>query len=282
MKNQLQRLRKVLMDLAYAGAFGTLGFTCVVLAGTHGASHAGFLRYEIVAMHPHDVQAFTQGLAFLDGQRLLESTGRYGRSALWLKDLRTGAVIRHRPLEARQFGEGVAVVNGRLVQLTWQSGLALVYDTRLKPVGQFRYPGEGWGLAFDGQRLLMSDGTARLTFRHPDTFAVTGTVEVREGTRPVTKLNELEYAGGLLYANLWQNDRIAAIDPHSGAVRAWLDLAPLRARLSKPTGWNEREHVLNGIAFNPDNGHFYVTGKCWPVLFELNVERLAEPAPDPP
>lgn len=230
------------------------------------------VAYEIVATHPHDTDAFTQGLAILDG-KLLESTGRNGHSALWLKEIASGKVLQRMPLDARHFGEGLAVAHDRIVQLTWTSGAALVYDLRFNRIGEFSYRGQGWGLAFDGQRLLMSDGTDRITLRRADSFAALGQVRVHEGGKSLTRLNELEFAGGWLYANVWQSDRIAVIDPASGAVRAWLDLAALRERFPKPPGWDEREHVLNGIAFNPANGHFYVTGKCWPVLFELKIDN---------
>lgn len=242
-----------------------------------GSANDATLRYEIIAAHPHDVAAFTQGLAIHEGN-LVESTGRFGESTVSIKEITSGKTIRTQALDARQFGEGLTLVDDRIVQLTWTSGLALVYDLKLARIGEFTYAGQGWGLAFDGERLLMSDGSDRIVFRRPDTFAATGEIRVRADGRPLRKLNELEYAGGWLYANVWQTDRIAVIDPADGAVRAWLDLAPLHQHFDKPRGWIEGEHVLNGIAFNAANGHFYVTGKCWPVLFEIKVEALPPPA----
>lgn len=247
------------------------GALALIFSACGSAGETKILAYEIVAAHPHDTRAFTQGLEILDG-KLLESTGRNGQSALWLKEIASGKVLRRAPLEARHFGEGLAVAQGRILQLTWTSGVALTYDLQFKHTGKFPYSGQGWGLAFDGKRLMMSDGSDRITLRRPDTFAATGEFRVRDGKAAVAMLNELEFAGGWLYANVWQTDRIAVIDPVSGAVRAWLDLAALRQRFPKPSGWIEGEHVLNGIAFNPANGHFYVTGKCWPVLFELTIE----------
>lgn len=229
-----------------------------------------FLRYEIVATHPHDVAAFTQGLVYVDGQ-LAEGTGLHGRSSLSLRDLRSGAVLKRRTLAAAHFGEGVAFDGRRFVQLTWRSGLALIYDAALAPRGTFAYEGEGWGLAFDGGQWIMSDGSDRLTLRDRETFAVRGQLRVRDGPRGVSQLNELEYAGGRLYANVWRSDRVAVIDPASGAVRAWIDFALLRRGFARPAGWDEDAHVLNGIAHNPANGHFFVTGKCWPVLYELRL-----------
>ena len=252
------------------------GALALIFSACGNAGDAKFLAYKIVATHPHDIHAFTQGLAILDGE-LLESTGRNGQSALLLKNIANGKVLRRAPLHARHFGEGLAVVQNRILQLTWTSGVALQYDLQFKRAGEFSYRGQGWGLAFDGKSLLMSDGSDRITLRRPDTFAAIGQVNVHEGKAAVPMLNELEFAGGWLYANVWHTDRIAVIDPASGAVRGWLDLAALRARFSKPPGWDESEHVLNGVAFNPANGHFYVTGKCWPALFELKVEILPPP-----
>lgn len=229
-----------------------------------------FLAYEIVATHPHDVESFTQGLAW-HGGRLVESAGGYGRSSLVLREVASNSALKRHKLADAHFGEGVAGDGRRFVQLTWQSGLALVYDLALRPVGRFTYDGEGWGLAFDGKRWLMSDGSSRIVTRDRDSFAPTGGFEVRAGGEPLSQLNELEYAHGRLYANIWRSDRIAAIDVRSGEVTAWLDLAPLRRGFVRPAGWNEREHVLNGIAHDPATGHLFVTGKCWPVLYELRL-----------
>lgn len=268
-KDQLRFSRDVTAFTLRAIACGALA---LVFSACSSAGEVKFLAYEIVATHPHDTGAFTQGLAIFDG-KLLESTGRNGQSALWLKDIASGKVLRRAPLDARYFGEGLALVQDRILQLTWTSGMALVYDLQFKRAGEFSYRGQGWGLAFDGRRLLMSDGSDRIILRRPDTFAAIGQLNVRDGETAVTMLNELEFAHGWLYANVWHTDRIAVIDPASGVVRAWLDLAALRERFPKPPGWDESEHVLNGIAFNPANGHFYVTGKCWPVLFELTMQN---------
>lgn len=252
--------------------------SCVVspaVARENPAPRIESLRYEIVATHPHDAASFTQGLALVDG-RLAESAGLYGKSEIALREVKSGAVVRRRALDAALFGEGLAYGAGRLLQLTWREGRALAYDPHLEPAGSFRYEGEGWGLAFDGRQWLMSDGSDRITFRRTTDFAPVRRLRVTDGGRPLTNLNELEYAGGWLYANVWMTDRVAVIDPATGVVRAWLDLAALRGRFAKPRGWNPDAHVLNGIAHDPRTGHFYVTGKCWPVLFEL---RIAAPSP---
>lgn len=231
------------------------------------------LRYEVVATHPHDTTVFTQGLAWHNG-RLMESGGQYGRSTLTLRGVARSAPLSRRKLAKTLFGEGVAGDGERFVQLTWKSGFALVYDLAMRPIGRYTYDGEGWGLTYDGERWLMSDGSSRIVARDRDTFAPRGGFEVTDRGRPVRQLNELEFARSRLYANVWHDDRIAVINPEGGAVEAWLDLAALRRGFARPGGWNEAEHVLNGIAFDPATGHFFVTGKCWPVLFELRVLPL--------
>lgn len=268
-KDQLHRRRR-------ATSFVPLVCACALLfafATRADAAARAAWRYEVIALHPHDTAAFTQGLALVDG-RLLESRGGYGRSAITLRDLASGAVLRERRLQRRYFGEGVASLGPRIVQLTWHSGLAFVYDTQLRETGRFRYDGEGWGLASDGVRWFMSDGSDRLTVRDGATFAVTGRLPVRDGSTPIDQINELEFAQGRLFANVWHQDRVAVIDPGSGAVQAWIDLSALKRGFAKPAGWDAREHVLNGIAYDPARRHFFVTGKCWPVLFEL---RFVEP-----
>lgn len=227
------------------------------------------LRYEIVSMHAHDVGAFTQGLAFW-GDELLESRGGIGASAITLGTV-AGAVRKRRDLARAHFGEGVAVAGDRALQLTWQSGRALAYDRELKPVGEFRYHGEGWGLAHDGAHWITSDGSDRLTWRRERDFGIAREVRVRDRGRPVRQLNELEFADGRIYANVWHSDRVAVIDPVSGAVEAWIDFSALRKGFAKPPGWDEREHVLNGLAWHAKTGRWFVTGKCWPVLYEIRL-----------
>jgi glutamine cyclotransferase len=268
-KYQLRRRARStnFVPAARACALIALFFACSACAE---APRQRELRYEIVATHPHDVASYTQGLAVHEGQ-ILESSGQYGRSALALRKAASAAPLKRHALPREHFGEGVAGDGRRFVQLTWRSGVAFVYDLALRPVGQHSYTGEGWGLAYDGKQWLMSDGSSRITLRDRETFAARGAFEVRDGGRPVTQLNELEYARGRLFANVWHADRIAVIDPATGTVESWLDLAALRRGFAKPKGWDEAEHVLNGIAFDPGSGHFFVTGKCWPVLFEIRV-----------
>lgn len=241
------------------------------LAGSAPAG-APLWSYRVVAEYPHDPAAFTEGLAMLNG-RLLESTGRYGESRLILRDLTRAAPIAETPLPAQDFGEGATVVGGRIAQLTWQSGVGYLYDFDLKRRGRFNYAGEGWGLTFDGENLIRSDGSATLHFFSPHDYLEVRALKVHDGKAPVPQLNELEWARGRVYANVWHSSRIAVIAPEDGRVLAWIDLGALEKRLAKPAGWNPQDNVLNGIAYDPVRGHFYVTGKCWPKLFEIAVDE---------
>ena len=222
------------------------------------------LEVEVVAEHPHDRGAFTQGLLWADGH-LWESTGEYGRSSLREVDPETGTVLRQVDVEPALFGEGLALVGDRLIQLTWRSGLALVYDrSTLGSVGEFIYPGEGWGLAWDGKRLVMSDGSSRLTFRDAKTFEEIGTLRVTLDGDPLGSLNELEAVDGWIYANLWHDDRIVRIDPETGKVRAVIDASGLLSPMERMG-----TDVLNGIAYDPRSKTFWITGKLWPSMFQV-------------
>ncbi|MGH8541903.1 MAG: glutaminyl-peptide cyclotransferase [Stenotrophobium sp.] len=233
------------------------------------------LRYSVVHVFPHDTTHFTEGLALHDG-KILESAGRYGLSSLYETDLATGRVLREHRLAARYFGEGMTVANNRIVQLTWREHTGFVYDLAFKRISSFSYPTEGWGLAnFNRDReLVMSDGSAKLHFLSADDFHPLREVTVHAGDHKITQINELEAAKGFIYANIWTTELIVVIDPSDGAVRAWLDLSALKQRLHKPKDWNEQENVLNGIAYDPRSGHFFVTGKCWPSLFEIAIEKF--------
>ncbi len=223
--------------------------------------------FRVVASYPHDPGAFTQGLAYHAG-RLYESTGLYGRSSLRLVDPATGEVLRIRRLDSRHFGEGIALYEDTIIQLTWTSNLGFVYDRdSFEPRGEFAYGTEGWGIACDGRRLAMSDGSATLYFRDPRTLEETGRIEVRDRGRPVPMLNELEFVRGKIYANVWQTDTIAIVDPATGDVTGWIDLGGL-AGLMEP---GQPIDVLNGIAYDAENNRLLVTGKLWPRLFEIEL-----------
>jgi len=224
------------------------------------------LRVEVVETYPHDPSAFTQGLLVDDQGRLVESTGRYNTSDVRVVDVATGAVLDRTPSGGQFFGEGLAQVGNRLVQLTWQERKALVFDAAtldLLPL-TFDYDTEGWGLCHDGQRLVMSDGSSTLTFRAPDTFARTGEVGVTLGAAALDQLNELECVEGKVYANVWQTDTIVEIDPGSGRVIAEIDASGLLSSEERAG-----TDVLNGIAKVPGKDTFYITGKLWPKLFEV-------------
>lgn len=223
---------------------------------------------EVVAEYPHDPSAFTQGLILVDGQ-LYEGTGLNGRSELRLVDLQTGEVLERHPLSDEYFGEGITVLGDRIYQITWQTQTAFVYDREsFELLETFAYDTEGWGLTHDGASLIMSDGTDQLFFRDPETFEVTRQISVRDGDNPIDRLNELEYIDGVIWANVWQSNFIARIDPETGNVIDWLDLSTL-AQQALAAG--EQVDVLNGIAWNPETNTAYVTGKLWPTLFEIRV-----------
>ena len=227
--------------------------------------------YTVVRQMPHDTTAYTQGLVYAGGV-FYESDGLYGESRLRRVDAATGRTLASVSLDASRFGEGLALADGRLFQLTWKEQIAYVYDAAtLAVVDSFSYDGEGWGLAFDGRLLVMSDGTERLRFLDPRSHRVVREVAVHDGAAPLRRINELEIIHGELFANIYQSDRIVRIDPVTGVVLGWLDLADLMPRERRTPGMD----VLNGIAWDEATGHLFVTGKRWPTLFELALR----PAP---
>lgn len=225
--------------------------------------------YEIVSVYPHDTDAFTQGLLYHEGT-LFEGTGRYGESDIREVELETGNVLRQRALSDEYFGEGIALWNDQLIQLTWKSNVGFVRErATLDRIDDFAYPTEGWGLTHDGERLIMSDGSSSLYFLDPETFERTRSVEVRDDGEAIDRLNELEYIDGQVYANVFQTDRIAIIDPDGGRVTAWVDLTGLL----DPADRSPRTNVLNGIAYDSADDRLFVTGKYWPKLFEIELVR---------
>ncbi len=217
--------------------------------------------------YPHDRDAYTQGLEFVDGD-LFESTGLNGRSSIRKVQLETGRVLQRRDVPQEHFGEGITIWQSRLIELTWQSQVAFVYDRgSFEPRGSFTYTGEGWGLTHDETSLIMSDGTAELRFLDPTTFKERRRVSVTDAGRPVSRLNELEYVNGQVFANVWTTDRIARIDPQTGRVLGWIELAGLLAAKDRVNG----DAVLNGIAYDAKGARLFVTGKLWPTLFEIKI-----------
>jgi glutaminyl-peptide cyclotransferase len=227
------------------------------------------LAVRVLATHPHDPECYTQGLLWHQGE-LYESCGLYGQSSLRRVDPATGAVRQKVSVPAQYFAEGLALVGERLLQLTWREGIAFVYDRKsLAKTGEVRYQGEGWGLCYDGRRLVMSDGSDRLTVRDPATFAVSGAggeIKVNRDGVPVDQLNELECVGDSIYANIYQTDEIVRIDAATGRVTGSIDAAGLLTPEER-----EKAEVLNGIAWNPETRRFWITGKRWPKIFEVEL-----------
>ena len=233
--------------------------------------------YEVVHSFPHDTGAFTQGLAIV-GDTLYESTGNYGRSSLRRVALRTGEVERVRRLSSTIFGEGLALYDDKIIQLTWKSGVGFIYDREsFEMLRSVSYSGEGWGITYDGARFIMSDGSSLLYFRDKVTFEVTGRVVVRDENGPVRLLNELEYVKGEIYANIWQEDRIARIDPETGRVTGWIDLKGLLEASGQDLD-GETTDVLNGIAYDAAGDRLFVTGKWWPRLFQIRLIETQAPS----
>jgi len=223
--------------------------------------------YRVIRTYPHDPTAFTQGLTFDEGT-LYESTGRHGTSSVRKVDLISGEVARSRSLPHTYFGEGIACTDNALFQLTWRSGRCFVRDKETLAVQRsFQYDGEGWGLTFDGTHLIMSDGSARLRFIDPNSFETVRTVDVVDDNGPVKSINELEYVDAGILANVWQTDDIIRIDPASGRVIRRINLGALMP-ISERTS---SDAVLNGIAFDPESRRLIVTGKLWPLLFEIQI-----------
>ena len=223
--------------------------------------------YKVVNTYPHDRSAFTEGLVFEDGV-LYEGTGLHGYSNLRRVKLETGEILQICELPPQFFGEGVTIYGNKIIQLTWKSHIGFVYDKySFKLMQEFNYPDEGWGITHDGKHLIMSDGTSTLHFLDPETFKEIGQIEVSANDIPVTRINELEYIQGEIYANIWQTERIARINPLTGQVISWIDLKGILS----PEDHSETVDVLNGIAYDAKNSRLFVTGKFWPKLFEIEL-----------
>ena len=221
----------------------------------------------IIKTYPHDPRAFTQGLVFANGY-LYEGTGLYGASSLRKVVLESGHVEQKLALPAQFFGEGITIVQDMLIQLTWRSHVGFVYARdSFKLIRMFQYSTEGWGVTYDGRKLIMSDGTEQLYFLNPETYEITGKVSVYDDTGFVTKLNELEFIKGQIYANVWQSSRIAIIDPLTGQVNGWIELQ----EIVRNAGGNNTAKTLNGIAYDEKRDRLLITGKQWPYLYEIRL-----------
>ena len=260
---------RALAVLLLSGAVAWSGAAAPSLAAISAAvpaASAPIAGYRVVRVFPHDPQAFTQGLTFVDGV-LYEGTGLNGRSSIRKVRLENGEVLQIHKIDAQYFGEGITVIGNSLFALTWQSGVGFIFDrASFSRAGTFTYSGEGWGLTHDGTRLIMSDGTAYLRFLDKATQKETGRIQVRDGGVPVAKLNELEYVKGEVLANVWTTHRVARISPKTGQVTGWIDLEGLLTPREL-----QSVDVLNGIAYDAAADRLFVTGKYWPKLFEIAV-----------
>ncbi|MEO5943964.1 MAG: glutaminyl-peptide cyclotransferase [Ferruginibacter sp.] len=228
------------------------------------------LSYNIIAQHPHDTSAYTQGLQLYNG-KMYEGTGDFETSSLRVTDYKTGKVEKkHMMGSAKIFGEGINIFKNKIYQLTWQSNVVYVYDLNNvdKPIKTFNWPYEGWGITNNGTDLIVSDGSANLYFVNPDDFKVRNTLGVVDNNGPVDQLNELEYIGGFVYANVYQSNFIVKIDPESGHVVGKMTLANL---LQPSDIIPDRTDVLNGIAYDSTTKTMFITGKRWPKLFEVKL-----------
>lgn len=230
------------------------------------------LSYKVVATYPHNKSSFTQGLYYQDGF-LFEGTGQYGKSALLKVEPTTGKSVVTNQLKSNYFGEGVAELNGKIYQLTWTNGVCLVYNAKtMQQEQEYNYASQGWGLTTDGDVLIMSDGSNMLTIVNPENFSPIRQIQVYDNNGPVDQLNELEFVDGLVWANVWTTNRVVAIDYKSGAVVAELDLSNLLSANEK-SSLDVIDHVLNGIAYDKDSGYYYFTGKCWPKIFKIQIQK---------
>jgi glutaminyl-peptide cyclotransferase len=257
--------------------FLRVAMAVLALAGVgcgSSSTEAGGIKdygYEVVHTYPHDPHAFTEGLFYLNGF-LYEATGLEAQSSVRKVRLETGEVVQQHNLPEAYFGEGIVAWKDRLLQLTYTTQVGFVYD--LSTFGlksQFSYPGQGWSMTTDGKRIIMDDGTPEIRFWNPETLRETGRIRVTADGEPVSNLNELEWVKGEIFANVWHTDRIARIDPVSGAVRGWIDLNGLLDPADRLPGNEGAEQVLNGIAYDAKGDRLFVTGKYWPKLFEIRL-----------
>jgi len=223
---------------------------------------------DVVHVWPHDPGAFTQGL-IVRGGTVLESTGLYGASSLRRADLATGRVLARVDLAPDVFAEGIALLGGKIYQVTWRGRRGFVYDAEtFAALREFTYDGEGWGLTAVGERLVLSDGTDALRFIDPATFRVDRVVHVHDGDRPVTQLNELEMVRGEIFANIWGSNQIARIAPESGEVKGWIDAATIAG----DGAGRDPDDVMNGIAYDEAADRLFMTGKRWRSIFEVRLK----------
>jgi glutamine cyclotransferase len=256
-----------LKPIALLRAARILTLFAALLSAVSAIAAAPIAGYKIVAKYPHSTENYTEGFFYLDGL-FYEGTGLKGHSAIIATQPETGKVVQQLDLPPQYFGEGIVNWGPNLYEWTWQSHLCFVYDRfSLRPIQQFTYTGEGWGMTRTAKEIITSDGTATLRFRDPATFREMRHIVVKDGSTPIDQLNELEYIKGEIYANIWHEDRIARISPHDGHVIGWIDLTGLLPASQKI----DDESVLNGIAYDAQHDRLFVTGKRWPTIFEIKM-----------
>ncbi|SJZ95447.1 glutaminyl-peptide cyclotransferase [Selenihalanaerobacter shriftii] len=225
--------------------------------------------YKIVNTFPHEQNAFTQGLVYKDGY-LYEGTGLKGYSSLRQTELETGEIVKQNRLPRKYFGEGITIFKGKIFQLTWKSGICFVYNKDFKLIKKFKYPYQGWGITQNNNSLIMSDGTDNIYFLNPDNFERYKKIKITLNNKSITNINELEYIKGEIYANIWRTNYIVKINPDTGNVTAIIDLNGI----INPNDYDYNLNVLNGIAYDGVNNRLFITGKLWPLIFEIEIISL--------
>jgi glutaminyl-peptide cyclotransferase len=251
-----------------------LALLALCLASSAYAQSIPVYGYKVLHTYPHDTGAYTEGFFYLDGY-FYEGTGTVGQSSVRKVDIKTGEVVQQIHLPPPDYGEGIVAWKHKLLELTWQSQHGFIYDLdTFKKLGEFDYPGEGWALTEDGHHILMSDGTATIRVLDPDTLKQVGQIDVTADGAPLVNINELEWVKGQIYANVWLTNRIARIDPTTGKVVGWIDLTGLGPKPDETM--DPSNDVLNGIAYDAKHDRLFVTGKRWPLIYEI---RLTPPSP---
>jgi glutamine cyclotransferase len=274
-------MKKWLVLAAAVIAAVVLGASLLVFLNNNNASTnsaVAHYTYSIVNTYPHDTSAFTEGLAYSNGY-LYESSGSGNGpnyiSTLRRVDITTGDVVQEYTLPIQYFGEGIAIVNNTIIQLTWQTNIGFIYDKdTFALLGNFSFPTQGWGMTYDGKDLIMSDGSDNLYFLNTTTFQKVGEIQVHDGNSTIKYVNSLAYVNGEIYANIWLTNNIIIINPQTGQVKAWIDLTGLPASAASQTNSNA---VLNGIAYDPQNNRLFVTGKDWNNLYQIKLVPESKP-----
>ena len=256
------------MAKSWAQVCGLAVFLCILCACEPASpvDRTPVLQVRVVKIYKHDPGAFTQGLV-VEGDTIYESTGQYGNSTLRRVALESGQVDLQQPLDQRYFAEGITILNDRIYQLTWKERVCVVYQKAdFKALGFYQYANQGWGITDDEKVIYMSDGSNTIRVLDSE-FKIQRKLRVREGRKAVSRLNELEFVKGFIFANIWYEDRIAKIDPKTGQVVAWIDCSGVYPANTR----GNREHVMNGIAYDPKADRLFITGKNWPNLYEIEI-----------